>query len=425
MMAEKYMKIVRIAVALAFFLWPALLTAQTDIDVRYESENKISDEELAQMLAPIALYPDPLLSQILIASAYPFEVAEAERWVSRNPHLSGEAMNLALEEKDWDVSVLALCHYPKVLTLMAENLSWTATLGDAFVNQEEDVMVTVQELRARANDAGNLATTSEQQVIVEQRIIRIEPISDDYIYVPVYDPLVVYGRWWLPLPPFAFFYPGVVVTGPGIIFSPGIYVRYGYVGWSRFDWRDRRTVIVRVDQGRRYPRRIEVNRYESPMKWTPDRDRRYTHERRAREIPRYRPQASPQRRIQEPALRKGGEAMKPSRTVPEVTKPRITDRNQRPEKPQIRNQNKTPSPSAPRVNDLNKTKRPARPVIEPNKRSGRDMPQAAPQGPERNRPALNGIGGVRPAPDEGQNSRPKRLVPVPDERPDRTRPDRK
>jgi hypothetical protein len=315
-MNGKSVKRVLVLFALSVFLLPSTLPAQTDIEVRYEPESQISQDELAQMLAPIALYPDVLLSQILIAAAYPFEVAEAERWVSRNPQLSGEALNQALEDKNWDISVLALCHYPKVLTMMADNLSWTARLGDAFVSQEQDVMMTVQELRTRASDAGHLLTTSEQTVIVEQRIIRIEPVSYDYIYVPAYDPHFIYGPWWIPaFPPFFFVYPGLVVTGPRIIFSPGIYVRYGYVGWSRFDWRDRRTVIVHVDRHRRHPGPLVVQKYAPRVKWAPDRDRRYVRERRAPEIQRYRPQQGEQKKSQEPARRKSKEVMTPARPV--------------------------------------------------------------------------------------------------------------
>ena len=179
MMTGYFRKIIFV-VLLSVLLIPCAVRAQENGADR--QVQTYSNEELAQMLAPIALYPDALLSQILMAAAYPFEVAEADRWVSSNPYVTGDDLDEALQAKDWDVSVLALCHYPKVLAMMSENLSWTAALGDAFTYQEEDVMDTVQELRNRAYEAGNLSTTDEQKVIVEERIVRIEPYSYDYFY---------------------------------------------------------------------------------------------------------------------------------------------------------------------------------------------------------------------------------------------------
>ena len=255
-----------------------------------DAKQTFSNEELAQMLAPIALYPDPLLSQVLMAATYPFEVVEAERWVTKNPYLKKEALDEALQAKDWDVSVLALCHYPKVLTMLSENLSWTARVGDAFSNQEEDVMDTIQELRARAREAGNLSTSREQRVIVEDRYIRIEPVGSDYIYIPAYDPLVVYGRWWLPMyPPFLILLPGLVVSGGGVIFSPPFYMEYGVFGWSMFNWGIRQVVIVDIDRTRRFYRHHQERRWPDRHHWRPDVDRRHIRQQRAGDIPRFVP----------------------------------------------------------------------------------------------------------------------------------------
>ncbi|MEE9912311.1 MAG: DUF3300 domain-containing protein [Deltaproteobacteria bacterium] len=263
-------------------------------DAVNSSNRTFSQEELAQMLAPVALYPDALLSQILMAATYPFEVVEAERWVTRNPYVTGDQLDDALQSKDWDVSVLALCHYPKILTMMSENLSWTARLGDAFTSQEEEVMDAVQELRARARAAGNLSTTPEQKVVVEERYIYIEPAHPDYFYVPAYDPYVVYGSWWLPLfPPLPIFLPGLIVTGPHVIFSPRFYVRYGVFGWSRFDWHRRSIVIVDIDRTRRYNRRYRDYRGPDHGRWRPDHERRYVRERRRDEIPKFHPPTQP------------------------------------------------------------------------------------------------------------------------------------
>jgi hypothetical protein len=253
-----------------------------------------SREELAQMLAPIALYPDALLSQILIAASYPFEVVEAERWLSKNPNLQRDALDNALKEKNWDVSILSLCHYPKILTMMSDNLNWTSRLGDAFVNQQQDVMDTVQELRARANAQGNLSTSNEQKVIVEENVIRIEPAYSDYIYIPVYDPFVIYGPWWYPAYlPFPIFYPGIVARGPRIVFSPRFFVGVGVFGWCAFNWHAHNVVFENIDRTRRFNRHVDVYKPIEQSYWRPDREKRFVREQRAREIPRYRPPARP------------------------------------------------------------------------------------------------------------------------------------
>lgn len=290
-----------------------------------------SQEELAQMMAPVALYPDALLSQILMAAAYPFEVVEAQRWVSNNPYVTGDALDEALQSKDWDVSVLALCHYPKVLTMMTDNLSWTAALGDAFVNQEEDVMDTVQELRARAREAGNLSTTQEQKVIVEERIIRIEPYSYDYFYVPAYDPYYVYGSWWLPMfPPFAIFLPGLFVSGSGIIFSPRVEIGFGVFGWSYFNWRDRHVIIRDMDRTRRFNRHYRIYKDEDRSRWSPDRDRRVWYEKRRGEIPRFHPPAAPGDRWDRP---QDSGVKTPGGRIGTPKKPRVRDSKKQPAGP--------------------------------------------------------------------------------------------
>ncbi|HUO76213.1 MAG TPA: DUF3300 domain-containing protein, partial [Thermodesulfovibrionales bacterium] len=152
-----------------------------------------SREQLEQILAPIALYPDELIAQILMASTYPLEVVQADRWVRQNNNLKGDALADALEEQDWDPSVKSLENFPQVLQMMSEKLDWTQKLGDAFLAQEKDVMDTVQVLRRKAEAAGNLNTTQEQKVIVEKETIIIEPANPQVVYVPTYNPTVVYG----------------------------------------------------------------------------------------------------------------------------------------------------------------------------------------------------------------------------------------
>jgi hypothetical protein len=194
-------------------------------------------EELDQMLAPIALYPDSLLAQILMAATYPLEVVQADRWAKANRDLSGDQLNDALDEKDWDPSVKALVPFPQVLAMMSERLEWTQKLGDAFLDQQDQVMDTIQGLRARAQAAGNLRDTEQQRVIVEEGAIEIEPAQPEVVYVPVYDPTVIYGPWWYPaFPPFFFPPP------PGLIFVRGfgfwgvtVGRAWGYA-WGRWDW---------------------------------------------------------------------------------------------------------------------------------------------------------------------------------------------
>src|SRR3989475_1062829 len=160
-----------------------------------------TQQELDQMLAPIALYPDSLLSQIFMASTYPLEVVEAARWSRANPGLKGEEAANAVEQKDWDASVKSLTAFPQVLTMMDQQLEWTARLGDVFIAQEPQVMETVQSLRQKAYAAGNLRSTERAYVVQQGDAYAIEPASPEVVYVPYYDPRVAYGSWWWPAYP--------------------------------------------------------------------------------------------------------------------------------------------------------------------------------------------------------------------------------
>jgi hypothetical protein len=201
-----------------------------------------SQDELDQLLAPIALYSDELLSQILIAATYPLEVVEAARFVQQNPGLTGAALDQALAEKNWDPSVQSLGAFPQVLAMMNDELEWTQRLGDAFLVDPQRVMDTVQSLRQRAQAAGNLRSTPQESVITQDNAIMIEPVQPEVIYVPVYNPLYIYGPWWAPdylpwfwYPPPIYGYPvGVVVTG--IFFGPPCVVTHHHWGWARPDW---------------------------------------------------------------------------------------------------------------------------------------------------------------------------------------------
>ncbi len=237
-------------------LSPLLVFAQDQ-----PTSRRFLQEELDQMLAPIALYPDSLLAQILMAATYPLEVVQADRWAKANTNLAGDQLNDALDNKNWDPSVKALVPFPQVLAMMSERLEWTQKLGDAFLDQEDQVMDTVQKLRARAEAAGNLGDTEQQRVIVEDGDIVIEPVQPEVVYVPVYDPFVIYGPWWYPaFPPFFFPPPRGVVIVRGFGFWPRIVVgrAWGHA-WGHWDWRHH-SINVNINRHININRNISVTR---------------------------------------------------------------------------------------------------------------------------------------------------------------------
>ena len=225
----------------------SVVFAQTPLAPRKAAATQ---QELDQMLAPIALYPDSLLSQILMASTYPLEVVEAARWSKANPGLTGQQAVDAVEQKDWDASVKSLAAFPQVLAMMDQQLEWTARLGDVFIAQEPQVMETVQSLRQKAYDAGNLRSTEQAYVVQQGDAIAIEPAAPQVVYVPYYDTRVVYGSWWWPAYPPVYWapwpgyyaYPGYSAGffwGPGIIVGPGFF-------FSSCDWHRRNVTVVNV-----------------------------------------------------------------------------------------------------------------------------------------------------------------------------------
>ena len=171
---------------------PALAQAQTE-------PKPFSPEELDQMLAPIALYDDALLSQVLMAAGYPLEIVEAARWSQANPNLKGDAAVTAVADKTWDVSVKSLVAFPSVLKQLSDHLDWTQKLGDALIGQQADVATSIQRLRAKASAAGTLKTGKEQTVTTQtqgsETTIAIQPTNPEVVYVPTYDPNTAYGQW--------------------------------------------------------------------------------------------------------------------------------------------------------------------------------------------------------------------------------------
>ncbi len=197
----------------------------------------VKQEELDQVLAAIALYPDPLVSQILMASTYPLEVVQADRWLKQNSSLKGDGLTKALEAQNWDPSIKSLVNFPQVLTMMSEKLDWTQKLGDVFLADEKKVLDTIQSLRAKAQAAGNLETTKEQTVVVEEKVIKIEPANPEVIYVPSYNPTVVYGAWPYPAYPPYYYYPPGYVASRALWFGAGVAMgaAWGYA-WGNCNW---------------------------------------------------------------------------------------------------------------------------------------------------------------------------------------------
>ena len=199
----------------------------------------MSATELQALVAPIALYPDSLVAQVLTASTFPDQVAIADYWVEQNKSLTGSALMQAVDKQSWDPSVKALTEFPSVLDNMSKNLSWTSSLGEAYHNQQADVMTAIQTLRAKAKTAGNLKTTSQVSVVQQSpQVIVIQPTNPQVVYVPEYNPAVVYGYPYV-VPAYTYT-PGAVVAAGIIGFGAGIAVGAmmsgGCCGWGYSSW---------------------------------------------------------------------------------------------------------------------------------------------------------------------------------------------
>lgn len=205
---------------------------------------KQSPQELQQLVAPIALYPDALVAQILAASTYPTQIVEADRWMQRHAELKGDKLAKEVDKQDWDPSVKAMAQFPSVLENMDKNLSWTSSLGEAYANQPDDVTNAVQTLRGDAEKTGHLNSNQQEKVTTQGNTIIIEPADPEMVYVPAYDPWLVYGApivaypGWYPVP--GIFWGGVGLSF-GIGFGIGFFGGFGW-GWGHwgYDWHGRR-----------------------------------------------------------------------------------------------------------------------------------------------------------------------------------------
>ncbi len=191
-----------------------------------EQAARIPPEQLDSLVAPIALYPDPLLTQTLVASTYPLELIQLQQWLAQNKNLKDKALADAVQKQDWDPSIQGLAALPDVVKQLAENIKWTTDLGNAFLAQQSDVMDAVQRMRAKAKDAGNLKSSEQQKVEVQtvesKQVIVIEQASPQVVYVPSYNPTVVYGAPVYPYPPIAYPPPGYYAAGMAISFGVGV-----------------------------------------------------------------------------------------------------------------------------------------------------------------------------------------------------------
>jgi hypothetical protein len=219
------------------FGFPMVAKAQLTQAQSAVSQDKWSAAQLDNLVAPIALYPDPLLSQMLVASTYPLEVVEAHQWLQKNPGLSGQALMDAARQQPWDSSVQALVATPDALDTLYQDVQWTTDLGNAFLAQEVDVTSAVQRMRARAEADGRLQSTEQQTVTTEEnggrQVIVIEPANPDIIYVPVYDPFYVWG------PPIIGFYPPLYYPTFGFGFGVGSNLSFcfgSWGGWGVWGW---------------------------------------------------------------------------------------------------------------------------------------------------------------------------------------------
>jgi len=214
---------------------------------QYASTQRKTPEEGQSLVAPIALYPDALVAQILAASTSPTEIVQADRWLQQHPAIKSEQLAATVDQQPWDPSVKALTAFPAVLSNMDQNLSWTTELGQTYFEQQQDVLDAIQILRQRAEEVGNLQSNTQERVINEGPSIVIEPAYSDVCYLPVYDPWFIYGA---PLVPYPGYFYGPVIATPYISFGPGVRLGFfsgfgwGWPAWG-FNWGNRVVVFNR------------------------------------------------------------------------------------------------------------------------------------------------------------------------------------
>lgn len=247
---------------------------------RAQTDRKtFSPQELDQILAPIALYSDSLLSQMLMAASYPIEIVEAARWSKANPQVKGEAAIAAVQNQTWDVSVKSLVAFPSALMQLNDHLDWTQKLGDAMISQEQDVADSIQRLRAKAADAGNLKSGQQQTVTTQglgtDRTIVIEPTNPDVVYVPSYNPNWAYGAWSEPAYP-PTYYPPPAGYGYGTALASGLLWGLAFAGtagalYGGWNWaRGAGYVNINANRAVNVDRNFDRSRYTNNNRWQHD-----------------------------------------------------------------------------------------------------------------------------------------------------------
>lgn len=228
-------------------VWVLALLLVMPLAASAEGSPPFSKEQIEQLVAPVALYPDSLLSQVLMASTYPPDVAEAAKWSKAHKDMKGDDAVKAVDGESWDPSVKALAAYPQVLLMMGDKPDWVQNLGDAFLASSKDVLDAAQRLRTKAKSEGNLKSNEQQNVVVEQQastqVIKIEPANPQVVYVPAYNPTIVYGAWPYPAympfyyPPPPYYYPGGAFAA-GMFFGVGVGIiasNWGHCNWGHGD----------------------------------------------------------------------------------------------------------------------------------------------------------------------------------------------
>ena len=228
-----------VAVLCALLIAPgdSWVYARQDAAAQDQADSKIPNDQLDSLVAPVALYPDPLLAQVLAASTYPLEIVQLQQWLEKHKDLKGDALTAAVQKEDWDPSVQAMAPFPDLVKQMFDGIKWTTDLGNAFLAQQSDVMDAVQRMRKKAQDAGNLKSTEQQKVetkVVESKtVVVIQQANPQVVYVPSYNPVVVYGPPVYPYPPIYYPPPSYYAAGVAIAFGVGLAVgSYYRGGWG-------------------------------------------------------------------------------------------------------------------------------------------------------------------------------------------------
>jgi hypothetical protein len=236
-------RLIAVLIAGASLLLLTGTQAQTPVPPVPRVAEILSANQLDDLVAPVALYPDPLLTQVLVASTYPLELVEAGQWLQRNPTLTGTALTTAAQQQNWDPSVQALVVFPDLIKRLTDDIAWTTNLGNAFLSQQPDVMDAVQRVRIAAQQASQLSSNAQQTVTTTadagRSYISIVPAEPEVIFVPVYDPVWIWGpciyypypRWHYPPRPFG---PVVIIWGPPIIISS--FLPGPWIGWAAWGW---------------------------------------------------------------------------------------------------------------------------------------------------------------------------------------------